>query len=103
MVVPENWELCCGSAGTYNVERPEIAAELGARKAGNPESHGRGPHRGGEHRLHRPDRAHLRALGRELPVMHTVQVLDRAYLRRRGVAEVAQGGGGEYWSGCWPH
>lgn len=23
--------------------------------------------------------AHLRTLGREIPVMHTVQVLDRAY------------------------
>jgi glycolate oxidase iron-sulfur subunit len=25
------WELCCGSAGTYNLERPEVAAELGER------------------------------------------------------------------------
>ena len=30
---PRDWELCCGSAGTYNVEQPEIAAELGKRKA----------------------------------------------------------------------
>src|SRR5690606_13275888 len=27
--------LCCGSAGTYNLLQPEIAAELGARKAAN--------------------------------------------------------------------
>ncbi len=26
-------ELCCGSAGTYNIDQPEIAAELGRRKA----------------------------------------------------------------------
>jgi len=26
-------ELCCGSAGSYNLERPEVAAELGRRKA----------------------------------------------------------------------
>lgn len=26
-------ERCCGSAGTYNVDQPEIAAELGAKKA----------------------------------------------------------------------
>jgi len=30
---PQNAHLCCGSAGVYNVLQPEIAAELGARKA----------------------------------------------------------------------
>ena len=29
---PVDRELCCGSAGTYNLDRPEIAAELGRRK-----------------------------------------------------------------------
>jgi glycolate oxidase iron-sulfur subunit len=28
-------ELCCGSAGTYNLDQPAIAAELGQRKAAN--------------------------------------------------------------------
>ncbi|HVD27689.1 MAG TPA: (Fe-S)-binding protein, partial [Mycobacteriales bacterium] len=28
-------EICCGSAGVYNVLNPEPAAELGDRKAGN--------------------------------------------------------------------
>ena len=28
-------ELCCGSAGTYNLEHPEMARELGLRKAQN--------------------------------------------------------------------
>lgn len=32
--IPEG-ELCCGSAGTYNIEQPAIADELGARKARN--------------------------------------------------------------------
>ena len=27
--------LCCGSAGIYNLLRPEMAKELGDRKAGN--------------------------------------------------------------------
>ena len=30
-----NAEHCCGSAGTYNIEQPEIAAELGLSKAKN--------------------------------------------------------------------
>ena len=32
--VPEG-EICCGSAGVYNIFQPEPAAELGARKAAN--------------------------------------------------------------------
>lgn len=32
--VPDG-ELCCGSAGTYNLEQPAIARELGQRKAAN--------------------------------------------------------------------
>lgn len=32
---PIEAHLCCGSAGTYNILQPEIAGELGARKAAN--------------------------------------------------------------------
>jgi len=32
---PAEWELCCGSAGIYNLIQPEAAAKLGARKAAN--------------------------------------------------------------------
>lgn len=35
--VPDT-ELCCGSAGTYNLDQPAIAAELGRRKAASIES-----------------------------------------------------------------
>jgi glycolate oxidase iron-sulfur subunit len=35
LVEPAEWELCCGSAGIYNLTHPEPAAELGARKASN--------------------------------------------------------------------
>ncbi|MFN4073881.1 MAG: glycolate oxidase subunit GlcF [Thermus sp.] len=32
---PKEWEICCGSAGTYNLFQPEIAEVLGRRKAEN--------------------------------------------------------------------
>jgi glycolate oxidase iron-sulfur subunit len=35
LVEPADWEICCGSAGIYNLVKPEPAAELGARKAAN--------------------------------------------------------------------
>jgi glycolate oxidase iron-sulfur subunit len=35
LVEPAEWELCCGSAGIYNLTQPRAAAELGRRKAGN--------------------------------------------------------------------
>jgi glycolate oxidase iron-sulfur subunit len=35
LVEPAEWELCCGSAGIYNLTHPDAAAKLGRRKAGN--------------------------------------------------------------------
>ena len=35
LVEPAEWEICCGSAGIYNLTQPEAAATLGRRKAGN--------------------------------------------------------------------
>ncbi|HET9736739.1 MAG TPA: heterodisulfide reductase-related iron-sulfur binding cluster [Solirubrobacteraceae bacterium] len=35
LVEPADWELCCGSAGIYNLVQPKPAAELGRRKAAN--------------------------------------------------------------------
>ena len=35
LVEPADWELCCGSAGIYNLVQPEPAAKLGRRKAAN--------------------------------------------------------------------
>ena len=71
--VPEG-HLCCGSAGTYNVLQPAIAGELRDRKVANIRSV-------------RPDLvvagnigciAQL-ALGMDIPIAHTVELLDWAY------------------------
>jgi glycolate dehydrogenase iron-sulfur subunit len=35
LLEPAEWELCCGSAGIYNLLQPDAAAQLGARKADN--------------------------------------------------------------------
>jgi glycolate oxidase iron-sulfur subunit len=83
VVVPDEWELCCGSAGTYNVEKPQIAAELGRRKAESLLATGAELVAAGNIGCLTQIQAHLRALDRELPVLHTVQLLDRAYQRRR--------------------
>ena len=40
LLEPREWELCCGSAGIYNLTQPGAAAELGRRKARNLEATG---------------------------------------------------------------
>jgi glycolate oxidase iron-sulfur subunit len=35
LLEPAEWEICCGSAGVYNLLKPEPAAELGERKVRN--------------------------------------------------------------------
>ncbi len=70
--VPEG-HLCCGSAGTYNILQPEIAAELRSRKVANIEST-------------RPDVIATGnigcitqiASGTRVPAVHTVALLDWA-------------------------
>ena len=72
-------ELCCGSAGTYNLEQPELARQIGARKAGNVIATGADLVATGNIGCMTQLRTHLAAQDRPLPVLHTVQVLDRAY------------------------
>jgi glycolate oxidase iron-sulfur subunit len=65
--------LCCGSAGIYNLVKPDAAAELGVRKAANARST-------------RPDVIVTanpgcllqigKHLGVDVPLLHPVQLLD---------------------------
>lgn len=71
--------LCCGSAGTYNIDQPAIAASLGRQKAqavlaAKPDLMASG-NIGCLTQL----RAHLAALGSRLPARHTLQILRDAY------------------------
>jgi glycolate oxidase iron-sulfur subunit len=67
--------LCCGSAGTYNLEQPEIAAELGRRKAEAITATGADVVATGNIGCMMQIQAHMQ---RPLPVYHTVQLLDMA-------------------------
>ena len=73
MDVPEG-HLCCGSAGTYNILQPEIAAKLRERKVANIESL-------------QPEAIATGnigcmtqiGLGTSIPILHTIELLDWAY------------------------
>lgn len=78
---PREGHLCCGSAGTYNILQPDISAKLRDRKVRNLAATG----------------AELVATGNigcltqiasagEMPVVHTVQLLDWAWGGRRPAA-----------------
>jgi glycolate dehydrogenase iron-sulfur subunit len=78
LVEPPEWELCCGSAGVYNLVKPEPAAELGERKARNLLDAGADAVAAGNPGCALQIAAHTRRLGRELPVFHPLELLDRS-------------------------
>ncbi len=71
--------LCCGSAGTYNLEQPEIAAQLGERKAQAIVDTGAEMVVMGNIGCFTQVETHLAKMGKQLPVMHTVELLAQAY------------------------
>ena len=72
-------ELCCGSAGTYNLEQPALARAIGERKARNILASGAQAVITGNIGCLTQIRTHLELLGHPLPLWHTVEVLDAAY------------------------
>ena len=75
LVEPAEWEICCGSAGIYNLIQPEPAAELGRRKAGNLLATGAEAIAAANPGCALQIAAHLGAAGRPLPVYHPVELL----------------------------
>ncbi len=75
IVEPEHWELCCGSAGIYNLTQPKAAAELGRRKAQALLATGADAIVAANPGCTLQIRAHLRDEGRDLPVYHPMEVL----------------------------
>ncbi len=81
LAIPEA-DLCCGSAGTYNLEQPETARQLGERKARHILSTGAQAVATGNIGCLVQLRLHLGAAGNGVPVWHTVEILDQAYTNR---------------------
>jgi glycolate oxidase iron-sulfur subunit len=76
LLEPADWEICCGSAGIYNLVQPDAAAELGARKAANLVATGADAVAAGNPGCALQIAAHLD--GRELPIYHPMTLLDHS-------------------------
>jgi glycolate oxidase iron-sulfur subunit len=74
-----NPHLCCGSAGTYNLDQPAIADSLGTQKAQAANATGATTLATGNIGCLTQLRAHLEKLGSPIRVRHTMQVLRDAY------------------------
>jgi glycolate oxidase iron-sulfur subunit len=72
-------QMCCGSAGTYNMDQPDIADTLGAAKARSAMAAGADVLASGNIGCLMQLRTQLARLGSALPVRHTLQVLRDAY------------------------
>jgi glycolate oxidase iron-sulfur subunit len=73
---PAESELCCGSAGTYNLFHPEPARELGERKAAAVRATGARIMVTANPGCWMQVATALARTGERMPVAHTVQVLD---------------------------
>jgi glycolate oxidase iron-sulfur subunit len=78
---PADWEICCGSAGIYNVVNPQPAADLGRRKARNLIATGVDLVAAANPGCALQIAAHSEALGRPLRVVHPVELLDESIAR----------------------
>jgi glycolate oxidase iron-sulfur subunit len=73
--------LCCGSAGTYSLEKPRIAAVLGSRKAQLVESCGAVAVAVGNVGCMLQIELSLARRGTDISVVHPIELLAEAYVR----------------------
>jgi glycolate oxidase iron-sulfur subunit len=76
LVEPREQELCCGSAGIYNIVRPDAAQELGDRKAQRILETGADVYASGNPGCLVQVSAALRRAGRPLPTLHPIEIVD---------------------------
>ena len=81
--IPEG-HMCCGSAGTYNVDQPEIAQKLGEQKVAHILSVKPDLIATGNIGCMTQIAGSLASVGSRIPVRHTVEILSDAYSQRLG-------------------
>ena len=84
LVEPREWEICCGSAGIYNLLQPEAADELGRRKAANLLATGAAAIAAANPGCTLQIQHQLAEAGTPLPVYHPVELLGMSIEGRRG-------------------
>jgi len=75
LVEPADWEICCGSAGIYNLTNPDSAAELGRMKAERLLETGAEAIAAANPGCTLQIQTHLRELGRPLPIYHPLELV----------------------------
>ena len=75
LLEPEGWELCCGSAGVYNLLEPEAADALGRRKVENLLATGAEAIAAGNPGCAIQIAAKSEAMGRPLRVYHPLELI----------------------------
>ena len=78
VVEPREWEICCGSAGIYNLLQPEAGRELGRRKAQNLLDAGAEAIASANPGCTLQINAYLREKGDPLPIYHPIELVDRS-------------------------
>jgi glycolate oxidase iron-sulfur subunit len=78
LVEPAEWEICCGSAGIYNIVNPGPAADLGERKARNLLATGVDTVAAANPGCALQIAAHAERLGGRLRVVHPIEILDES-------------------------
>ena len=78
LIEPAEWEICCGSAGIYNLLQPDAGHALGRRKAENLLATDAEAIASGNPGCTLQIAAHLREQGRPLAVYHPMELLDRS-------------------------
>ncbi|MDQ3751553.1 MAG: heterodisulfide reductase-related iron-sulfur binding cluster [Actinomycetota bacterium] len=83
LVEPAEWELCCGSAGIYNLLQTEAAEQLGVRKAANLSATNAEAIAAGNPGCTLQIARYLEQAGREVPIYHPIELLHASIFERR--------------------
>ena len=90
VVEPAEQDLCCGSAGIYNVTQPEAARELGERKAAHVLATGAQAYASANPGCLVQVSNALRRAKRPLPALHPIELVD-ASIRNIGAGRLLAG------------